>query len=217
MFTSRILRLPLCCQTKVAEKCLPILNIPNAEKLCQITKTRKLWFGIDPDVNGAIAVVHINGSTEMESFKIDFIDMPASEFVRNKAQKGKGRKIEGFLLTQKLQQVVQDLALVPQVVMEQPVGAVPIMSRPSIFRMAYNAGICSGVLQGLGFHLLTVSPRRWKADMNLLRRDKDISRQLALHIFPQTAELLKRKKRPWAGGSLAAGPLGHDVIGRAHV
>eukprot|EP01023_Acetabularia_acetabulum_P008634 TRINITY_DN13764_c0_g1_i9.p1 TRINITY_DN13764_c0_g1~~TRINITY_DN13764_c0_g1_i9.p1 ORF type:complete len:229 (-),score=28.71 TRINITY_DN13764_c0_g1_i9:1089-1775(-) len=168
--------------------------IPNTKQLRQVTKKRKLWLGVDPDVNGAVAVVHVDSQQKLSSFKIDFIDMPYIDFVRNKQQKGNGKKIEGSLLSQKVLAVVQDAGINPQVIIEQPVGAMHLMGKIQTFRMAYNSGVCNGVLQGLGYQLLSVAPQSWKKDLDLCKKDKDASRELALEHFPQAADFLKRKK-----------------------
>jgi hypothetical protein len=52
-------------------------------------------------------------------------------------------------------------------------------------------GIWHSTLQALGFQICTATVKAWKADLQLLQKDKGASRLLASAVLPPLAALFK--------------------------
>ncbi len=78
------------------------------------------------------------------------------------------------------------------VVLEQ-VGAMPGQGVTSMFNFGTSYGIALGVVAALRLPVELVRPNVWKREMGL-GKDKEASRSKALHLFPEAAEMLQRKK-----------------------
>ncbi|KAK9815926.1 hypothetical protein WJX72_012079 [[Myrmecia] bisecta] len=70
----------------------------------------------------------------------------------------------------------------------------PMNGKLSWFGSGYSFGVWRGVLASHGVQIDTVSVLRWKADLALLRQGKEGSRSLALQLYPNATDMLKRKK-----------------------
>lgn len=55
------------------------------------------------------------------------------------------------------------------------------------------AGIVEGVAAGLGLPTAEMTPQVWKRQVGLLKKDKDVSRALAVRLWPQRALWVDRK------------------------
>ena len=92
--------------------------------------------------------------------------------------------------------LVEELRLMAQpnrrVILEH-VGAMPGQGVTSMFNFGVSFGITQGVIAALGLPMELVRPNVWKKAMGL-SRDKEASRLKALQLFPEAAEVLKRKK-----------------------
>lgn len=73
------------------------------------------------------------------------------------------------------------------------VSAMPGQGVTSMFSFGASFGIVLGVTAALLLPLELVRPHVWKREMGL-SKDKEASRLKALQLFPDAAELLKRKK-----------------------
>jgi crossover junction endodeoxyribonuclease RuvC len=78
-------------------------------------------------------------------------------------------------------------------VIVEHVGAMPGQGVTSMFSFGVSFGITLGVVATLRLPLELVRPAVWKRDMGL-SRDKEASRLKALQLFPDAADMLKRKK-----------------------
>lgn len=73
------------------------------------------------------------------------------------------------------------------------VGAMPGQGVTSMFSFGVSFGITLGVVATLRLPLELVRPAVWKRDMGL-SKNKEASRLKALQLFPDAADMLKRKK-----------------------
>ncbi|OBU85475.1 hypothetical protein MY55_15970 [Chromobacterium subtsugae] len=133
--------------------------------------------GIDPGINGAIAV--LDGEQLLAVY-----DMPVVELRSGKATK---RSVSPALLADLLRQLAG-----AHVVIEK-VGAMPGQGVASMFNFGKSAGIVEGVCAGLGLPVSFVTPQQWQKRAG--RRDgKDGSRARAAELFPAQAGLFARVK-----------------------
>jgi len=51
-----------------------------------------------------------------------------------------------------------------------------------------------GIAAGIGLEYRDVIPAKWKKQMGLINKDKDMSRMKALQLWPDRAEWLRYKK-----------------------
>ena len=143
---------------------------------------------IDPGKAGAIAHLHDDGRFCCVE------DMPVV---------GKGVSPAGLA---ELLRAMRNQALggiIPSVIIEQ-VGAMPGQGVTSMFSFGTSYGVALGVVAALRLPLELVVPRVWKKDMGL-GKDKETSRRKALQLFPDAAEMLKRKKDEGRAESLLLG------------
>jgi len=68
------------------------------------------------------------------------------------------------------------------------------MGAASAFRFGMVFGEVRGALIGAGLKIVDVPPFVWKDLFELRGLDKDAARLLALHLYPELAQTLKRKK-----------------------
>jgi crossover junction endodeoxyribonuclease RuvC len=131
---------------------------------------------IDPGKTGAIAHLHDDGRFCCVE------DMPSV-----------GKMVDAATVADLLR-AMRNQGNVSQtrVVVEQ-VGAMPGQGVTSMFSFGTSFGIVLGVVAALRLPLELVRPATWKRDMGL-NRDKETSRLKALQLFPDAAQMLKRKK-----------------------
>jgi hypothetical protein len=145
--------------------------------------------GVDVGVSGAICRLDIH------SLKADFFDMPT----------GKSRTSTGGIYRRvdedRLRHLIRDLAGLDTVLYlveyQQAFGK---MSKASAFKLADCFGLLRGLIISTNKPLITVKPREWKRAFRLAKSDgmtqgevKEMSRQMALELFPAARESLKRK------------------------
>jgi len=137
------------------------------------------WFiGIDPGAKGAIAVV--NDDYQL----VDVTDIPA---VKN----GAGRTV---VVAELVAQHFRGLApVVPTVVALEQVWTRPGEGAVGACAFCRTAGVLEGVVAGIGWPIVIVSPQRWKSGYQVAG-DKDLARLLACRTWPQQAGLFARKK-----------------------
>ncbi|UGA37931.1 hypothetical protein JOS77_29010 [Chromobacterium haemolyticum] len=133
--------------------------------------------GIDPGINGAIAVLDGDSLVEVH-------DMPVVELKSGKTTK---RSVSPAMLANIMRQYPG-----AHVVVEK-VGAMPGQGVSSMFNFGKSAGIVEGVCAGLGLPVSFVTPQQWQKRAS--RRDgKDGSRARAAELFPSQAGLFARVK-----------------------
>jgi hypothetical protein len=134
------------------------------------------YIGIDPGQEGAIAVM---GKGDLKVF-----DMPVV------SAKGKPQLDFANLgrILRECSQRGDCIALVERV------GSMPGQGLSSTFKfgMAYGGAIAALATLEIPYELIT--PATWKRTFRLVGGEKEDSRQRALELFPQMAELLKFKK-----------------------
>lgn len=130
---------------------------------------------IDPGLSGAIAHLKDDGRF------CCCTDMP---------RVGKMVDAAGLALFLKEQMVV---GFAPVRVILEHVGAMPGQGVTSMFSFGVSFGITLGVVATLRLPLELVRPAVWKRDMGL-SKNKEASRLKALQLFPDAADMLKRKK-----------------------
>lgn len=142
----------------------------------------KLWIGIDPGVDGAIAVFTATG--------LRLYDMPS-------AQSGKGRRIDPLALAGILAKYGQancDVAI-------ELVHAFPGQGVSSCFSFGHSLGVIEGVVASIGLPYELVSPVRWRkvmmADFAKAETPKERKAQSVLaasRLYPAYAEQFRGPK-----------------------
>ena len=133
--------------------------------------------GIDPGINGAIAMFRDN-------VLFTVVDMPTLEVDSGKTKK---RHISAVGLRDIL--VYYPTA---HVVIEK-VGAMPGQGVTSMFNFGRSAGIIEGVVAAMHLPSTYVTPAAWTKAVGRAA-GKDASRMRAMELFPSKAELFKRAK-----------------------
>ena len=140
----------------------------------------KFIIGIDPGVNGAIAIIEDNGKL------VQVFDMPAIEvLIGNKTK----RRVSPEILAAKLKLYADQGA---RAWVEQ-VNAMPGQGVTSMFAFGEAFGLARGVLSGLRVPTYTVQPARWKKAMGV-NAGKDGSRAKAAQLWPAAAMEFRRVK-----------------------
>jgi crossover junction endodeoxyribonuclease RuvC len=135
------------------------------------------WIGIDPGLDGAIAVICDAGIT--------LLDTPT-------VSTGKRREMDLYAIVRLLKGLTcsQDA-----LVSIEAVHSMPRQGVASTFAFGKGFGMWLGVLAALNIPHQAVAPQTWKKIM--LRdagKEKDASRVKAMQLFPQVADQLSRKK-----------------------
>lgn len=133
--------------------------------------------GIDPGINGAIAIFRDNVLHSV-------VDMPTVEIASGKTMK---RHISAVTLRD-----ILELYATAHVVVEK-VGAMPGQGVSSMFNFGRSAGIIEGVVAALRMPSTYVTPQQWTKGVGRAA-GKDASRMRAMELFPTRAELFKRAK-----------------------
>lgn len=81
----------------------------------------------------------------------------------------------------------------PSVVIIERVGAMPKQGVSSTFKFGVAYGVVQGIVAAHQIPTHFVTPTVWKKHFNL-SPDKEQSRARAVHLWPQQADLFKRKK-----------------------
>jgi crossover junction endodeoxyribonuclease RuvC len=136
--------------------------------------------GIDPGINGAIAVFR-DGKLE------SVVDMPTVEIAS-------GKTIKRHISAATLRNILElDMYQFSHVVIEK-VGAMPGQGVTSMFNFGRSAGIIEGVVVGLKIPHTYVTPQTWTKAVGRAA-GKDASRMRAMELFPAAkADLFKRAK-----------------------
>lgn len=158
--------------------------------------------GIDPGISGACAIIQTPSIPYGESYPdsaqtvLDVCDIPT--------------------LGEATQREIDDLALIrwlkefkPDHLYLELVNAMPSipgidkdgnkterrgMGAASAFKFGFAAGQIRTCIRGCKVPFTLVTPGKWKRLMGLKGSDKEPSRQLAIRLFPDAHDALKRKK-----------------------
>lgn len=137
--------------------------------------------GIDPGLSGAIAFF------DPASGRLDVVDMPAVEVVRNGKKK---REVSAQMLAAVMRaHHVDDRT---HVALER-VNAMSGQGVSSVFSFGRSSGIVEGVVAALHCQITLVTPQTWQKAMNV-RDGKDASRARAAELFPAMASSFARVK-----------------------
>ena len=137
-------------------------------------------FGIDPGLNGAIAVFNNN------KIKVVFEIPVMTEGKKNKKQLNSAHLVK--LLRDNL---VENEEI--SVVVEQ-VNAMPGQGVTSMFNFGQTFGAIKGICASLGLPIFFVRPSKWKKHFDLINSQKDSSRTKATEMYPSLSGELSRKK-----------------------
>jgi crossover junction endodeoxyribonuclease RuvC len=140
-----------------------------------------IFIGIDPGLNGAIAFL------DTEKSHLSVVDMPTFEVKRNNKAK---REVSPAGLAGILS--LTNCNWKPKAVLER-VGAMPGQGVTSVFSFGRSVGIVEGVLAAYHIPVSIVTPQEWQKAASV-RGGKDGSRQRAMELFPDYADLFVLKK-----------------------
>ena len=137
-------------------------------------------FGIDPGLNGAIAVFNNN------KIKVVFEIPVMTEGKKNKKQLNSAHLVK--LLRDNLVENEETSVVVEQV------NAMPGQGVTSMFNFGQTFGAIKGICASLGLPIFFVRPSRWKKHFDLINSQKDSSRTKAIEMYPSLSGELSRKK-----------------------
>jgi crossover junction endodeoxyribonuclease RuvC len=136
--------------------------------------------GIDPGLNGAIAVLQDNKVKEI-------FDVP----VMPEGKKNK-RQLNSAQLVKLLKDIISDSEEV--VVIVENVSAMPGQGVTSMFNFGQTFGAIKGICAALGLPIFFVRPAKWKKHFDLINSSKDASRTKAIEMYPSLSDQLSKKK-----------------------
>jgi len=136
--------------------------------------------GIDPGLNGAIAVLQDNKVKEI-------FDVP----VMPEGKKNK-RQLNSAQLVKLLKDIISDNEEV--VVIVENVSAMPGQGVTSMFNFGQTFGAIKGICAALGLPIFFVRPAKWKKHFDLINSSKDASRTKAIEMYPSLSDQLSKKK-----------------------
>lgn len=125
--------------------------------------------GVDPGLTGGIALVTLDGNLQWAE------DMPVID-----------KNVSATLLFQRLSGLYIKAAVVERV------ASMPGQGVSTTFKFGKGYGQVLGVISALEIPLVEPTPTQWKHDMSL-SKDKDLSRAVAVKVWPKHAERFKRK------------------------
>ena len=136
--------------------------------------------GIDPGLNGAIAVLQDNKVKEI-------FDVP----VMPEGKKNK-RQLNSAQLVKLLKDIIADSEEV--VVIVENVSAMPGQGVTSMFNFGQTFGAIKGICAALGLPIFFVRPAKWKKHFDLINSSKDASRTKVIEVYPEISSKISRKK-----------------------
>ena len=136
--------------------------------------------GIDPGLNGAIAVLKDNKVKEI-------FDVP----VMPEGKKNK-RQLNSAQLVKLLKEIISEEEEV--VVIVENVSAMPGQGVTSMFNFGQTFGAIKGICAALGLPIFFVRPAKWKKHFDLINSSKDASRTKVIEMYPSISPRLSKKK-----------------------
>lgn len=145
----------------------------------------KYFLGIDPGVTGAWALIDGNG----KFIAVDNVDI---------MRKGKGSSVvknyinpKGLLDT--FNKSTENIDKSSIVVYLENVHSWPQDAPHTAFSLGDSFGAIRAVVACMGLRLELVTPQAWKKHFKI-PAEKEISRSLAIQLFPEASSFLKRNK-----------------------
>ena len=136
--------------------------------------------GIDPGLNGAIAVLQNNKVIEIH-------DIPVmTDGKKNKRQLNSAQLVK--LLKDNFQDETDTVVIVEQV------NARPGQGVTSMFNFGQTFGAIKGICAALNLPIFFVRPAKWKKHFDLINSSKDASRTKAIEMYPSISDQLSKKK-----------------------
>ena len=136
--------------------------------------------GIDPGLNGAIAVLQNNKVIQIH-------DVPVmTDGKKNKRQLNSAQLVK--LLKDNFQDEVDTVVVVEQV------NAMPGQGVTSMFNFGQTFGAIKGICAALNLPIFFVRPAKWKKHFDLINSSKDASRTKAIEMYPSISDQLSKKK-----------------------
>ena len=132
--------------------------------------------GIDPGLTGAMAWLDFNNNL------IAVEDMPLTSYKKKK-----------IIDAHKLCFYVDIHAKTTELAAIEQVGAHPGQGVVSAFTFGVTFGMAISAVASFNIPHTKIHPSVWKSDLNL-SRDKDLSRQMAMKLWPSHLDYFKRKK-----------------------
>tara|TARA_B100000965_G_scaffold10974_1_gene8506 strand:- start:870 stop:1364 length:495 start_codon:yes stop_codon:yes gene_type:complete len=136
--------------------------------------------GIDPGLNGAIAVMENNKVKEI-------FDVPVMP---------EGKKNKRQINSAQLVKLLKDIVLKDEevAVIVENVSAMPGQGVTSMFNFGQTFGAIKGICAALGLPIFFVRPAKWKKHFDLINSSKDASRTKAIEMYPSLSDQLSKKK-----------------------
>tara|TARA_A100001037_G_C15092337_1_gene609749 strand:+ start:301 stop:795 length:495 start_codon:yes stop_codon:yes gene_type:complete len=136
--------------------------------------------GIDPGLNGAIAILQDNKVLSLH-------DMPVmAEGKKNKRQINSAQIVNIIKENTKLSEEI--------VVVVEQVNAMPGQGVTSMFNFGQTFGAIKGICAALNLPISFVRPSKWKKYFELINSSKDSSRTKAIEMYPILSNQLSKKK-----------------------
>tara|TARA_B100000965_G_C19225894_1_gene597937 strand:+ start:107 stop:601 length:495 start_codon:yes stop_codon:yes gene_type:complete len=136
--------------------------------------------GIDPGLNGAIALLEDNKVKEI-------FDVP----VMPEGKKNK-RQLNSAQLVKMLKDIISENEEI--IVVVENVSAMPGQGVTSMFNFGQTFGAIKGICAALGLPIFFVRPAKWKKHFDLINSSKDASRTKAIEMYPSISDQLSKKK-----------------------
>ena len=136
--------------------------------------------GIDPGLNGAIALLEDNKVKEI-------FDVP----VMPEGKKNK-RQLNSAQLVKMLKDIISENEEI--IVVVENVSAMPGQGVTSMFNFGQTFGAIKGICAALGLPIFFVRPAKWKKYFGLINSEKDASRTKVIEMFPYFSSELSKKK-----------------------
>lgn len=148
----------------------------------------RIFVGVDPGLSGAIGVIKATGVFTEGRDEVEVWDLPI-------IGEGPAKCVDGDALFLDLEEARTNgegvwhcvAALERAQVMHKP-------GKLANLKKGLTHGQCLSVLQILGARIYTPAPGSWKRDMGLIGKGKEGSRELAMRLFPDLRDELRRKK-----------------------
>jgi crossover junction endodeoxyribonuclease RuvC len=146
--------------------------------------------GIDPGLSGALAFIF-----QDEPNRVAIEDMPVAD---------------GDICAPLLSGLIRKYA--PSYAVIEFVASMPGQGVASTFKFGKSYGQAIGVLGSHNVPLHYVTPKKWKQRFNLLKTDKEASRNKALQLFPACAESFRYVKHHNRADAALIAKYGLEVL-----
>lgn len=141
--------------------------------------------GVDPGIHGAVCLF------DSDTKEIAAFDLPI--LGEGSKQELDARWILNWIINECPDVIyIENATAMPSIAGED--GKRRGMGATSAFKFGFGVGQLRAVLQISASPFILVTPQKWKGHFKLKGRDKELSRQLALHLHPASAAFLKFKK-----------------------